>query len=163
MKRQEKAKWIQKVLEEHFPNPPIPLSHKDSYTLLIAVLLSARSTDSQVNKVTPFLFAKADSPKKMVQLTVKEIQEIIRPCGLSPQKAHNIHLLSEILLNKYKGKVPKSFEELEELPGVGHKTASVVMAQAFHYPAFPIDTHIHRCAKRWDCPKASQWFKQKEI
>lgn len=145
----KKAALIAQILEEYFPNPDIPLHYKDAYTLLIAVLLSAQCTDARVNLVTPHLFAKADTPQKMAQLSVAEIQEIIRTCGLSTRKAPAIRKLSEILLEKHGGKVPESFEELEELPGVGHKTASVIMAQAFHVPAFPVDTHIHRCAKRW--------------
>jgi endonuclease-3 len=149
MKKTEKAKLIQKILQEYFPHPAIPLSHTDPYTLLIAVVLSARNTDAKVNQITPHLFKLASTPQKMIQLTIPEIQKIIKPCGLSPTKAKNIWHLSKILIEKYKGKVPKSFEELEELPGVGHKTASVVMAQAFHVPAFPVDTHIYRCARRW--------------
>lgn len=149
MNKKEKAKLIQKKLQHLFPHPKIPLKHTSAYTLLIAVLLSARCTDERVNKITPLLFAKARTPKKMVTLTISEIQQIIRPCGLSPQKAKAIWHLSKILMEKYKGRVPKTFEELEELPGVGHKTASVVMGQAFHAAAFPIDTHIHRLAKRW--------------
>ena len=143
------AKKIQKILDRLYAEPPIPLDHKDPYTLLIAVLLSAQCTDVRVNLVTPHLFKKADNPKDMVKLSVEEIREIIKPCGLSPQKSKAIHRLSEILLEKHKGEVPQTFEELEELPGVGHKTASVVMAQAFHVPAFPVDTHIHRLAQRW--------------
>jgi endonuclease-3 len=143
------AKKIAKILDEHFPSPPIPLQHKDAYTLLIAVLLSAQCTDDRVNKVTPPLFAKASSPKEMVKLPVEDIQELIRSCGLSKRKAESIWQLSKILIDKYHGKVPASFEELEELPGVGHKTASVVMSQAFNQPAMAVDTHIHRCAKRW--------------
>ena len=134
---------------ESFPNPPIPLHHKDPYTLLIAVLLSAQCTDARVNQVTPQLFALADTPQKMVQLTTREIEAIIRPCGLSPTKARAIWQLSQDLLDHHKGRVPNTFEALEELPGVGHKTASVVMIHAFHTPAFPVDTHIHRCAERW--------------
>jgi len=145
----KRAKEIQKLLNELFPEPAIPLKHSSTYTLLIAVLLSAQCTDVRVNQVTPNLFAKADTPEKMVKLSIAEIQEIIRPCGLSQQKAKAIFNLSHILLEKHQGQVPKSFEELEELPGVGHKTASVVMAQAFHQAAFPVDTHIHRLAKRW--------------
>lgn len=143
------AKKIAKILDEHFPSPPIPLHHKDAYTLLIAVLLSAQCTDERVNKVTPALFAKASTPKQMIKLSVAEIEELIRSCGLSKRKAESIWSLSKILVEKYHGKVPKSFEELEELPGVGHKTASVVMSQAFNVPAMAVDTHIHRCAKRW--------------
>ncbi len=147
--RQEKADFIAQRLEELYPETPIPLHHKDSYTLLIAVLLSAQCTDERVNKITPILFAKADTPQKMVKLTVSDIEAIIKPCGLSPRKSKAIHELSQILIDKYGGKVPKSFEDLEELPGVGHKTASVVMAQSFNVPAFPVDTHIHRLAQRW--------------
>jgi endonuclease-3 len=149
----KKAAYIAKILEEYFPHPTIPLQHKDPYTLLIAVLLSAQCTDARVNLVTPKLFALADTPQKMVQMTVGEIQDIIRPCGLSTRKAQAIWKLSDIILAKHKGLVPKSFAELEELPGVGHKTASVVMSQAFLEPAFPVDTHIHRCAKRWGLSK----------
>lgn len=149
MRKQERAKRIQKILDDLFPHPEIPLSHKDDYTLLIAVLLSAQCTDVRVNTITPKLFAKADSPKKMITLTIPEITEIIRPCGLAPSKAKHIWLLSKQLLDKYQGKVPKSLTALEDLPGVGRKTASVVLAQAFDIPAFPVDTHIHRCAKRW--------------
>lgn len=148
-KHQEAARYIEKTLNKLYPQPPIPLDHKDAYTLLIAVLLSAQCTDERVNKVTPHLFKKADNPKDMVKLSVEEIREIIKPCGLSPQKSKAIHRLSEILLEKHKGNVPSTFEELEELPGVGHKTASVVMSQAFGFPAFPVDTHIHRLAQRW--------------
>jgi endonuclease III len=144
-----KARTIQKILNHHFPNPTPPLHHQDPYTLLIAVLLSARNTDARVNQVTPHLFAKASTPYAMVKLTIPEIQAIIRTCGLSPTKAKNIWHLSQILIDKHHGQVPASFAHLEELPGVGHKTASVVMAQAFHVPAFPVDTHILRCAKRW--------------
>lgn len=145
----EKAKKIQKILNKLYPNPPIPLDHRNDYTFLIAVLLSAQCTDVRVNKITPALFDKADTPEKMVKLTVKQIENIIRSCGLAPRKAKAIHDLSKILIEKYHGKVPNTFEDLESLPGVGHKTASVLMAQAFHIPAFPVDTHIHRCAKRW--------------
>ncbi len=145
----KKAEKIQKILNELFPNPSIPLKHKDPYTLLIAVLLSAQCTDARVNLVTPELFAKALSPKEMLNLTIAEIAQIIRPCGLSNTKAKAIWNLSKMLLEKHRGKVPCSFAALEKLPGVGHKTASVVMSQAFHKPAFPVDTHIHRCAKRW--------------
>jgi endonuclease-3 len=147
--KQEKADYIMERLEELYPETPIPLDHKDAYTLLIAVLLSAQCTDERVNKITPLLFKKADSPKKMIKLTVPEIENIIRPCGLAPRKAKAIHELSQILLDKHGGEVPASFEDLEELPGVGHKTASVVMAQVFNVPAFPVDTHIHRLAQRW--------------
>src|SRR5579863_7351682 len=145
----KKAALIAKILEETFPDPEIPLYYRDPYTLLIAVLLSAQCTDARVNLVTPTLFALADTPKKMVQLTPEQIQQIIKPCGLSTRKSTAIWKLSNILLRDYGGKVPQSFEALEDLPGVGHKTASVVMSSAFHVPAFPVDTHIHRCAKRW--------------
>jgi len=132
-----------------YPNPPIPLHHTSHYTLLVAVLLSAQCTDARVNQVTPVLFAKADTPKKMVTLSVDEIRDIIRPCGLSPRKSKAIYDLSHILLEKHNGEVPNTFEALEALPGVGHKTASVVMIQAFNMPAFPVDTHIHRLGYRW--------------
>ena len=140
---------IANILEKLYPETPIPLNHKDTYTLLIAVLLSAQCTDERVNKITPILFAKADNPIDMVKLSVEEIKAIIRPCGLSPRKSKAIHELSKIIIEKHQGIVPNSFEYLEELPGVGHKTASVVMAQAFGIPAFPVDTHIHRLAYRW--------------
>ena len=147
--KQKKAVAIARILDKFYPDVPVPLEHEDPYTLLVAVILSARCTDVRVNQITPLLFAKADTPREMVKLKVKEIQDIIRPCGLSPAKAKNIHRTSEILLEKYSGKVPDSFEELEALPGVGHKTASVVISQAFGVPAFPVDTHIHRLAHRW--------------
>lgn len=149
MKKAEKVQDIINILQAEFPNPPVPLDHKDDYTLLIAVLLSAQCTDERVNQITPLLFAQADNPKKMITLTVEEIREIIKPCGLSPRKSKAIFELSQILIEKHGGKVPQTFEELEELPGVGHKTASVVMAQAFNVPAFPVDTHIHRLMYRW--------------
>ncbi|GJM32565.1 MAG: endonuclease III [Saprospiraceae bacterium] len=149
MTRKEKAARIAEKLEELYPETPIPLDHQDPYTLLVAVLLSAQCTDVRVNKVTPHLFAKADNPSAMVQLDVEDIQSIIRPCGLSPRKSKAIYNLSQILLDEYQGEVPVSFEALEALPGVGHKTASVVMSQAFGIPAFPVDTHIHRLAYRW--------------
>lgn len=149
MNKKERAKIIGKILDKYVPEPPIPLNHHDPYTLLVAVVLSARNTDAKVNKITPQLFAKASTPKDMIKLSTDEIRDIIRPCGLSPTKAKSIWHLSKILNEKYDGKVPQSFHALEELPGVGHKTASVVMAQAFHHPAFPVDTHIHRSAKRW--------------
>jgi len=149
MNKAEKVAFVIKKLEELYPTIPIPLDHKDPYTLLVAVLLSAQSTDVRVNKITPVLFAKADNPADMVKLSVAEIREIIKPVGLSPMKSKGIHGLSEILLEKYNGEVPQSFEALEELPAVGHKTASVVMAQAFGVPAFPVDTHIHRLMYRW--------------
>jgi len=136
-------------LDRLYPETPIPLDHSDAYTLLIAVLLSAQCTDERVNKITPLLFAKASNPTEMILLSIEEIQAIIRPCGLSPKKAFAIWTLSQILLEKYNGEVPESFEALEQLPGVGHKTASVVMSQAFGHPAFPVDTHIHRLMTRW--------------
>lgn len=145
----EKAEQIVKILDELYPNPPIPLDHSSDYTLLVAVLLSAQCTDVRVNQVTPFLFAKADTPEKMITLSVDEIREIIRPCGLSPRKSKAIYDLSHILIDQHNGQVPNTFEELEALPGVGHKTASVVMIQAFGMPAFPVDTHIHRLGYRW--------------
>ena len=141
--KKEKVLEITKILEDLYPETPIPLDHEDSYTLLVAVLLSAQCTDIRVNQVTPELFAKANTPQKMVTVPVEEIQRIIRPCGLSPRKSKAIHRLSEILLEKYEGEVPEDMDALEELPGVGHKTASVVMSQAFGVPAFPVDTHIH--------------------
>ena len=149
MNRQEKAKLISRILDEYFPSPAIPLQHDDSYTLLIAVLLSAQCTDARVNEVTPHLFKKAATPGEMIKLSITEIQDIIRPCGLSSRKAEAIWNLSKIILEEHQGRVPQNFEDLESLPGVGHKTASVVMGQAFHEPAFPVDTHIHRCAQRW--------------
>lgn len=147
--KKEKAKAIAKILDKIYPDVPIPLEHEDPYTLLVAVILSARCTDARVNQITPILFKRADTPKKMAAMKISEIQKIIQPCGLSPQKSKNIHRMSEILQEEYGGKVPQSFEQLEELPGVGHKTASVVMSQAFDIPAFPVDTHIHRLARRW--------------
>lgn len=149
MTKQEKAKAITKILEGYYPNPPVPLDHTSDYTLLVAVLLSAQCTDIRVNQITPSLFKKADNPFDMVKLTIEEIREIIKPCGLSPAKSKAIFNLSQILIDKHGGKVPNTFEELEALPGVGHKTASVVMAQAFGVPAFPVDTHIHRLIYRW--------------
>lgn len=145
----EKAAVILETLDGLYPMPPIPLSHRSPYELLIAVLLSAQTTDVKVNEVTPALFARADSPEKMVKLDVEEILEIVRTVGLAPGKSRNIHRLSELLLERHGGRVPESLEELEALPGVGHKTASVVVAQAFGRPAFPVDTHIHRLAFRW--------------
>lgn len=150
MNKQEKVQFVIDTLQEIYPNAPIPLDHKDPYTLLIAVLLSAQSTDVRVNQITPLLFERADNPFAMVRLSVDEIREIIKPVGLSPMKAKGIHGLSEILIEKYKGEVPADMEALEELPAVGHKTASVVMAQAFNIPAFPVDTHIHRLMYRWN-------------
>ena len=149
MLRKERAAFIQNRLQQLYPETPIPLDHKDPYTLLIAVLLSAQCTDVRVNQITPLLFARADSPQEMVKLSVGEIKEIIRPCGLSPMKSKGISGLSHILLNEHGGEVPADMKALEALPAVGHKTASVVMAQAFGVPAFPIDTHIHRLAQRW--------------
>lgn len=149
MTRAERAAIIDADLAERYPAPPVPLDHNDPYTLLVAVLLSAQCTDARVNLVTPGLFARARTPEAMMAVPVEEIQAIIRPCGLSPQKAKAISKLSEILVTKHTGKVPPDIDALEELPGVGHKTASVVMAQAFGVPAFPVDTHIHRLAQRW--------------
>ena len=149
MRKQQRADHLRLRLEELYPETPIPLDHTSPYTLLIAVLLSAQCTDIRVNQVTPALFKLADNPNKMQRVSVDIIREIIRPCGLSPTKAAAISKLSEILIEEHHGEVPQSFEELEKLPGVGHKTASVVMAQAFGVPAFPVDTHIHRLAKRW--------------
>jgi len=147
--KKKRALEIAKVLDVYFPDPAIPLEHADPYTLLIAVLLSAQCTDKRVNLVTPHLFARAHTPEQMINLSIEEIQNLIRTCGLSQTKAKAIWNLSEQILTKHSGKVPCSFAELEALPGVGHKTASVVMSQAFDKPAFPVDTHIHRCAKRW--------------
>ena len=149
MTKKEKARYIIEALEKQYPVIPIPLIHNDPYTLLIAVLLSAQCTDARVNLITPILFAKAASPHEMIKLSVNEIREIIRPCGLSPKKSSAIFELSGILIDKHHGQVPVSFEALEALPGVGHKTASVVMSQAFGVPAFPVDTHIHRLLTRW--------------
>ncbi len=149
MKKQLKVKEIQKILDKKYPNPSVPLNHKDPYTLLIAVLLSARCTDKKVNEVTPNLFKLADNPQDMANKSVNKVRKIVKPCGLSPQKSKAIVGLSKILVDKYKSIVPDNFEQLEELPGVGHKTASVVMSQAFGVPAFPVDTHIHRLAWRW--------------
>lgn len=149
MRKVECVKLVRETLNRLYPNPPIPLQHEDAYTLLIAVLLSAQCTDKRVNKVTPILFAKAKTPHAMAKLSVDEIEACIRTCGLSQSKAKAIQGLSKLIVEKHAGKVPQTFEELEALPGIGHKTASVVMAQAFSVPAFPVDTHIHRCAKRW--------------
>lgn len=149
MTKKEKAAFVIDTLEEIYPEIPIPLEHRDPYTLLIAVLLSAQSTDVRVNQTTPHLFARADNPKAMTRLSVEEIRDIIRPVGLSPTKAKAIHKLSHMLLEEHGGEVPRSLEELEKLPGVGHKTASVVVSQAFGIPAFPVDTHIHRLMYRW--------------
>lgn len=149
MKKSEVALFIHETLEKLYPETPIPLDHYSPYTLLIAVLLSAQCTDERVNKITPKLFELADTPEKMIELSVEDIKSIIRPCGLSPRKSKAIYDLSHIILDKHNGKVPQIFEDLEALPGVGHKTASVVMSQAFGVPAFPVDTHIHRLATRW--------------
>jgi endonuclease III len=149
MTKKEKAAYVIDKLEELYPKVPVPLDHTDAYTLTIAVLLSAQCTDVRVNQITPLLFAKANNPYDMIKLSIEEIREIIKPCGLSPAKSKAIYNLSHILIDKYDGEVPESFEGLEELPGVGHKTASVVMSQAFGHPAFPVDTHIHRLMYRW--------------
>ena len=149
MNKKEKVEFIIETLEALYPEVPVPLNHKDNYTLLIAVLLSAQCTDERVNQITPHLFALADNPYDMLKLSVEEIKAIIRPCGLSPMKSKGIYGLSKILVEEHEGKVPQSFEALEKLPGVGHKTASVVMSQGFGVPAFPVDTHIHRLMYRW--------------
>lgn len=149
MNKKEKVNFIISELEILYPETPVPLNHTDPYTLLIAVLLSAQCTDERVNKITPLLFNRADNPIDMVKLSIEEIKEIIRPCGLSPQKSKAIHRLSEILIESYNGIVPENIEALETLPGVGHKTASVVMSQSFGHPMFPVDTHIHRLLTRW--------------
>ncbi|MFM7619556.1 MAG: endonuclease III domain-containing protein [Bacteroidota bacterium] len=153
MKKKEKVAFIIEELERLYPETPVPLDHTDAYTLLIAVLLSAQCTDVRVNQVTPFLFERASTPYEMVELSKEEIKSIIRPCGLSPAKSSAIWELSKILIEKHQGSVPQSFEALEELPGVGHKTASVVMSQWFGVPAFPVDTHIHRLMTRWKLTK----------
>lgn len=150
MTKVEKVQFVIDTLEELYPETPIPLDHKDPYTLLIAVLMSAQSTDARVNTITPLLFEKADNPYDMVKLTVDEIRDIIKPVGLSPMKSKGIYGLSKILIEKHNGEVPVDMEALEELPAVGHKTASVVMSQAFNIPAFPVDTHIHRLMYRWN-------------
>ena len=147
--KENKVKDIIKILERLYPKTPIPLKHNDAFTLLISVVLSAQCTDERVNQITPILFNKADTPEKMLKMTTKQIEKIIRPCGLSPQKSKAISGLSRLLVNNHNSKVPQNFYDLENLPGVGHKTASVVMSQAFGYPAFPVDTHIHRLAWRW--------------
>ncbi len=149
MTKKEKAQFVIDELEKLYPTVDVPLDHKDPYTLLIAVLLSAQCTDVRVNQITPLLFERADNPYDMVKMSVEEIKAIIRPCGLSPMKSKGIYGLSHILIDKHNGQVPASFEDLEELPAVGHKTASVVMSQAFGIPAFPVDTHIHRLMTRW--------------
>ena len=149
MTKAEKVKYIIDELEKLYPVVEVPLDHKDPYTLLVAVLLSAQCTDVRVNQITPLLFARADNPYDMIKMSVEEIKEIIRPCGLSPMKSKGIHGLSHILIEQHNGQVPADFDALEALPAVGHKTASVVMAQAFNIPAFPVDTHIHRLLTRW--------------
>ena len=149
MTKKEKINFIIENLNKLYPNIPVPLNHQDEYTLLIAVLLSAQSTDKRVNEITPTLFSKASSPKEMIRLSTDEIRKIIKPIGLSPSKSLAIHKLSNILIEKYNGRVPRTFEELEELPGVGHKTAAVVMSQGFGFQTFPVDTHIHRLMYRW--------------
>ena len=149
MTKKEKINFIIENLNKLYPNIPVPLNHQDEYTLLIAVLLSAQSTDKRVNEITPILFSKANSPKEMIRLSIDEIRKIIKPIGLSPSKSLAIHKLSNILIEKYNGRVPRTFEELEELPGVGHKTAAVVMSQGFGFQTFPVDTHIHRLMYRW--------------
>ncbi len=154
MTREEKAERISTMLEKLYPKPPIPLDHKDPYTLLVAVMLSAQTTDKKVNEVTPSLFAVADTPAKMAALEVERIRELIRQIGLAPTKAKNLRAMGELLVERHAGVVPKSSEALEALPGVGHKTASVVLAQAFDIPAFPVDTHIHRLAARWGLSEA---------
>lgn len=150
MTKEDKVQFVIKTLNDLYPTIPIPLDHKDPYTLLIAVLLSAQCTDVRVNKITPILFEAADNPFDMVKLSVEDIRAIIKPCGLSPMKSKGIYGLSKILIERYNGRVPQSFEALESLPAVGHKTASVVMSQAFGVPAFPVDTHIHRLMYRWN-------------
>lgn len=155
MRKRDKAKKIRTILNDLYPNPSIPLKHQDSYTLLLAVLLSAQCTDARVNAITPKLFSQADNPQAMIQLGTTNIEKIIRPCGLAPRKSLAIYNLSLQLLEEHSGRVPEDFASLESLPGVGHKTASVVMSQAFGHPAFPIDTHIHRCARRWQLTKGN--------
>jgi endonuclease-3 len=149
MRKKEAADFVRVELEKLYPETPIPLDHTDAFTLLIAVLLSAQCTDARVNTITPHLFKRANNPFDMIKLSIEEIREIIKPCGLSPAKSKAIFNLSHIIINEHNGEVPASFEELEALPGVGHKTASVVMSQAFGVPAFPVDTHIHRLMTRW--------------
>ena len=153
MRLKQKVEYIASKLEELYPNPEIPLDHENNFTFLIAVMLSAQSTDKKVNEITPKLFSKANTPEKMDKLEINEIRDYIREIGLAPTKAKNIKKTSRLLIEKHHGKVPKTFEELEELPGVGHKTASVIMSQAFGKPAFPVDTHIHRLAFRWKLSK----------
>lgn len=159
MTKQEKAKIVARELEKVYPEPTVPLTHRDAYTLLVAVLLSAQCTDKRVNQVTPALFALADTPEKMSKVDPEVVRAIIRPCGLSERKAHAIVQLSKDLVERHGGKVPSTFEELEKLPGVGHKTASVVMEQAFGLPAFPVDTHIYRLARRWGLSKGNNVVK----
>ncbi len=164
MPPKENVDKIKRILDELYPAPQIMLLHQDSYTLLIATLLSAQCTDARVNKITPLLFAKASTPAAMIKLSVEEIANIIRPCGLTKRKSEAIWQLSEKLLNHYHGIVPNNFADLESLPGIGHKTASVVMAQAFDQPAFPVDTHIHRCAMRWKLSNGkSVWQTEKDL
>ena len=153
MRLKQKVEYIASKLEELYPNPEIPLDHENHFTFLVAVMLSAQSTDKKVNEITPKLFSKANTPEKMDRLEINEIRDYIREIGLAPTKAKNIKKTSRLLIEKHHGKVPKTFEELEELPGVGHKTASVIMSQAFGQPAFPVDTHIHRLAFRWKLSK----------
>ena len=153
MRLKQKVEYIASKLEELYPNPEIPLDHDNNFTFLIAVMLSAQSTDKKVNEITPKLFSRANTPEKMDRLEINEIRDYIREIGLAPTKAKNIKKTSRLLIEKHHGKVPKTFEELEELPGVGHKTASVIMSQAFGQPAFPVDTHIHRLAFRWKLSK----------
>tara|TARA_Y100000590_G_scaffold57290_3_gene60191 strand:- start:4561 stop:5214 length:654 start_codon:yes stop_codon:yes gene_type:complete len=155
MNKSEKVKFISKTLNEFYPNPPIPLNHNSIFTLLVAVVLSAQCTDVRVNLVTHKLFKKANNPKKMMGLGVNEIRKIIKPCGLSPQKSKSLYGLSKIIIERFNGKVPESFKDLESLPGVGHKTASVVMSQGFGHYAFPVDTHVHRLAQRWGLTKGN--------
>jgi endonuclease-3 len=155
MNKADRVTFVINTLKAKYPTIPIPLDHKDPYTLLIAVLLSAQCTDVRVNKITPLLFARADNPYDMIKMSVEEIQQIIRPCGLSPMKSKGIHGLSQLLIDKHDGQVPANFEDLEALPAVGHKTASVVMSQAFGVPAFPVDTHIHRLMYRWNLSDGS--------
>ena len=162
MKKSERAKIVKKILDRSYPNTPVPLDHKDNFTLLIAVLLSAQCTDERVNQITPKLFSIASSPLEMSKITVNEIYKVIKPCGLGPQKSKAIHKLSNILVKKYDQKIPDNFKDLESLPGVGHKTASVVMSQGFGIPAFAVDTHIHRLAQRWGLTKGKNVKKTEE-
>lgn len=155
MKKADRVAYVLNMLQQQYPNPPIPLDHKDPYTLLIAVLLSAQCTDERVNQITPYLFKQADNPYDMIKLSVEQIGDIIKPCGLSPMKSKGIYGLSHILIDQHDGQVPQNFADLEKLPAVGHKTASVVMSQAFGYPSMPVDTHIHRLAQRWGLTNGS--------